>query len=742
MSFDCLPRKSAFASTSPESQHTSTEQVTMGDIMSRKDLKQMVPQPKMYKKPPFTVEVPGVKKVDGETIPRRNIKNKDELKTTPEPGVNTIYDILKRSSEKYGNAKALGKRKLVKLHTENKKVKKMVDGKEQEVDKKWTYFELSPYEYMSFAEYEQLALNVGCGFRALGMKAQDRVHIFAATHPYWLATAHGAQSQSMPIVTAYDTLGEEGLKHSLQQTHAKAIFLDPHLLTKLIKPLNESKDIQHVVYNDDDSPTRQIDAAQTEEAVKKLKEAHPHLTVNSFTEFIQLGKDNKVEPTPPKPEDLCCIMYTSGSTGAPKGVLLSHKNVVAAIAGVDVIVGPYLGPGDGLLTYLPLAHILEFVFESACLYWGGSMGYGNPKTISDNSMRNCRGDIAEFKPTILVGVPAVWETVKKGIQAKVAKLNPVSRNMFWGAMSAKTFMMNNSSYLPLAGVGTSIVDNVVFKKVAEATGGRLRICMNGGGPVAKETQRFISMCIAPMISGYGLTETAAMGALMDPLSWTDSALGEIPGSAEVKLVDFPDAGYYSTNNPPQGEIWIRGASVTSGYLDLEKETKESFTDDGWFKTGDIGEFDSYGQLRIIDRKKNLVKTLNGEYIALEKLESVYRSCSVVGNICVFAQQDKNKPVAIVVPAEPALKQLASDNGVQGHGLEDLCHNEKVNSAVLKAMQDAGKKGGLSGIEIIEGVVLADEEWTPQNGLVTSAQKLNRKGITEKYQNEIKKAYGS
>ncbi|EME79022.1 uncharacterized protein MYCFIDRAFT_198907 [Pseudocercospora fijiensis CIRAD86] len=714
----------------------------MGDVMSRKDLKQMLPQPRMYKKPPFTVEVAGVKKVDGETIPRRNVKTKDELKTTPEPGVNTIYDILKRSSEKYGNAKALGKRKLVKLHTENKKVKRMVDGKEQEVDKKWTYFELSPYEYMSFAEYEQLALNVGCGFRALGMKAQDRVHIFAATHPYWLATAHGAQSQSMPIVTAYDTLGEEGLKHSLQQTHAKAIFLDPHLLTKLIKPLNESKDIQHVVYNDDDSPTRQIDAAQTEEAVKKLKEAHPHLTVHSFSEFIQLGKGNKVEPTPPKPEDLCCIMYTSGSTGAPKGVLLSHKNVVAAIAGVDVIVGPYLGPGDGLLTYLPLAHILEFVFESACLYWGGSMGYGNPKTISDNSMRNCRGDIAEFKPTILVGVPAVWETVKKGVQAKVAKLNPVSRNMFWGAMSAKSFMMHNSSYLPLAGIGTSIVDNVVFKKVAEATGGKLRICMNGGGPVAKETQRFISMCIAPMISGYGLTETAAMGALMDPLSWTDSALGEIPGSAEVKLVDFPDAGYFSTNNPPQGEIWIRGASVTSGYLDLEKETKESFTDDGWFKTGDIGEFDSYGQLRIIDRKKNLVKTLNGEYIALEKLESVYRSCSVVGNICVFAQQDKNKPVAIVVPAEPALKQLASDNGVQGHGLEDLCHNEKVNNAVLKAMQDAGKRGGLSGIEIIEGVVLADEEWTPQNGLVTSAQKLNRKGITEKYQNEIKKAYGS
>ncbi|KAF2217974.1 hypothetical protein CERZMDRAFT_30709 [Cercospora zeae-maydis SCOH1-5] len=710
--------------------------------MARKDLKTLVPQPKMYKKPPFTVEVQGAEKKEGETIPRRNVRTKDQLKSTPEEGVNTIFDILKRSSQKYGNAKALGKRKLIKLHEENKKVKKTVDGVEQEVDKKWTYYELSPYEYMSFTEYEQLALNVGCSFRALGMNAHDRVHIFAATHPYWLATAHGAQSQSMPIVTAYDTLGEEGLKHSLQQTHAKAIFLDPHLLTKLIKPLQETKDIQHVIYNDDNSPTRQVDEAQTKANVEKLKQAHPQLSVHSFTEFIELGKQNKVEPTPPSPDDLCCIMYTSGSTGAPKGVLLTHKNVVAAITGVDVIVGPYLGPGDGLLTYLPLAHILEFVFESACLYWGGAMGYGNPKTISDASMRNCRGDIAEFKPSILVGVPAVWETVKKGIMAKVEKLNPVSKNLFWGAMSAKSFMMNNASYLPLSSVGTNIVDNVVFKKVAEATGGKLRICMNGGGPVAKETQRFISMCIAPMISGYGLTETAAMGALMDPLSWTDTALGEIPGSAEVKLVDFPDAGYHATNNPPQGEIWIRGASVTSGYLDLPKETEESFTSDGWFKTGDIGEFDSYGQLRIIDRKKNLVKTLNGEYIALEKLESVYRSTKIVQNICVYAAQDKNKPIAIVVPAEPALKQLASDNGIEGNGLEDLCHNKKINNLVLKAMQDTGRKQGLAGIEIIEGVVLADEEWTPQNQLVTSAQKLNRKGIMEKYQKEIKAAYGS
>lgn len=279
------------------------------------------------------------------------------------------------------------------------------------------------------------------------------------------------------------------------QTHAKVIYLDPHLLTKLINPLKEAKDIQHVIYN--------TEGEVKQEDIEKLKQAHPHLTVRSFEELRKLGEENLVDTVPPKPEDLCCIMYTSGSTGTPKGVLLKHKNVVAAVAGVDAIVGPYLGPGDGLLTYLPLAHILELVFENAVLYWGGTMGYGNPRTLSDTSVRNCKGDIREFKPTILVGVPAVWESVKKGIVARVNQNNFIRRNMFWGAMALKPYLL--ATGLP----GAGILDSLIFSKIKDATGGRLRICMNGGGPIAKETQQFISTAITPMISGYGLTETSA-----------------------------------------------------------------------------------------------------------------------------------------------------------------------------------------------------------------------------------------
>lgn len=176
--------------------------------------------------------------------------------------------------------------------------------------------------------------------------------------------------------------------------------------------------------------------------------------------------------------------------------------LIFSVAGVTVIVGQYLGPGDGLLTYLPLAHILEFVFENACMYWGGTMGYGNFRTLSDSSVRNCKGDIREFKPTILVGVPAVWETVKKGVLSKLNGSNMIVRNMFWAAMTAKSMML--ATGVP----GSGVLDSVVFNKVKDATGGRLRICLNGGGPISKETQHFISMAITPMINGYGLTETA------------------------------------------------------------------------------------------------------------------------------------------------------------------------------------------------------------------------------------------
>ena len=227
---------------------------------------------------------------------------------------------------------------------------------------------------------------------------------------------------------------------------------------------------------------------------------------------------------------------------------------------------------------------------------------------------------------------------------------------------------------------------------------------------------------------------------MDPYAWDNESLGTLASSIEAKLVDFPDAGYSTTNTPEQGEIWIRGDSVAEGYFRNDAETAEGF-EDGWFKSGDIGQWEANGHLTIIDRKKNLVKTLAGEYIALEKLESVYRSCTAVQNILVYADANQNKPVAIIVPNEHIVMKIAKDNGIAGDHIEQVVHDTKLTSIVLDQLLAQGKKGGLGGIELIQGVVMVEEEWTPQNGLVTSAQKLNRKGIVKAHQAEINRAYG-
>jgi long-chain acyl-CoA synthetase len=260
----------------------------------------------------------------------------------------------------------------------------------------------------------------------------------------------------MPIVTSYATLGEEGLMTSLTQTNAKAIFIDPDLLPKLITPLKKGPDIKFILYNDQ-HPISQPD-------IDNLKASHKILTILSLAELQTLGKENPIEPVPPHPEELCCIMYTSGTTGTPKGVPLKHRNIIAAIAGLDSIFAEYVGPADSVLAYLPLAHSFEYAFENACLYWGVSMGYGSPRTLSDTSMRHCAGDIKTFRPTILVRVPAVWETIRKGIEEKVGKLGFLKRNLFWGALWLKAWLCRWG--LP----GPGVLDRVVFRSVKAEKG--------------------------------------------------------------------------------------------------------------------------------------------------------------------------------------------------------------------------------------------------------------------------------
>lgn len=659
----------------------------------------------------------------GETAPRRNKGAKDGPVMYPDrnPEMNTIYGILKWACNEYSDLNATASRKLVHTHVKEKMVKKKVDGVMKDVKKQWTFFELSGYTYSTYSKLWEETRNLAAGFIELGIKpkGQEVVHIYASTSREWLTTALALNANAIPVATAYDTLGEEGITHSIVQTDSVAMFTDNALFKTLINPLQKTPNIRILVYKDD------IEDPEADEDLEALKKVRSDLKFISYSQLMQLGKKNFVEPITPEPQDLALIMYTSGSTGPPKGVVLTNENVAAGVAGTGTNIShDCISPGAKLLAFLPLAHILEFTFELLTLYWGGTLGYGTIKTLSDTSVINCVGDIREFKPNILIGVPAVWESVRKGILGKIQELNPIVQKIFWGCFYAKSTLAKYGIPLPL-------VDNLIFKKVRDATGGELLYTFNGGAALSYDTQNFISTLIAPMLIGYGLTETNANCGLMSPRSIAMGTQGEISHAITAKFLDVPEAGYYAKNG--QGELVVKGPCVTKEYYKNPKETGEAFTEDGFFRTGDIGEFTNLGHIRLIDRRKNLVKTLNGEYIALEKLESVYRSNPYIHNLCVYADQKQVKPVAIIVPNPGPVQKLAESLGLENH--EDIAHDPAVTNAITKSIIETGSKGGLKGIELVVGVVISQDEWTSQNGYLTSAQKLVRKKIL----NENKKA---
>ncbi|KAM6493472.1 long-chain-fatty-acid-CoA-ligase [Amanita muscaria] len=667
----------------------------------------------------------------GEGPIRRFAIHKDNLVTQPFEGIETVYDVLAYAARTHGTRNAVGWRDIVDIHEEEKEVKKVVGGKEVTEKKKWKYFELSDCKYMNYIEFKDAVCSLARAFVDIGITTEEVFNVYAQTSHNWQLIAHACGAISTTIATAYDTLGEDGLAHSLNEPDCAAIFTNAELLPTLVKVLPKTPTVRFVIY--DGKPSASI--------LSSVKSVRDSIQVFSIEELRERGKplsDDLFASRLPKPDKLACIMYTSGSTGAPKGVTITHSNLIASVGAIRELLGHHLTVDDTFLAFLPLAHVLEYIVEVILLFVGVTTCYGRVKTLTDASVRNCKGDIAAFRPSIMVGVPAVWETIRKGILAKVNSSGSLKKNLFHGAFAVKKAGIPILSYL---------ADSIVFSGIRAATGGRLRLALSGGAALSKETQEFFCTTIVTLVQGYGMTESCGMCAVLPPELLQYGAVGLPVASIEVKLLDVAEAGYLSTNNPQQGEVCIRGPSVTKGYYkrpDLNDD-ETIFTKDGWLRTGDVGQWNSDGTMTLIDRIKNLVKLQHGEYIALEQLEAIYKACNLVSNICVHATAEATRPMAIIVPHEPhlrhALQQSSSDpQAYQNKSLTELCHDPTVKDLVLKDCNAVGKKSGFKPVELLQAVILTPEEWTPENGLVTAAQKIQRLKIAKTFEADIKEVY--
>lgn len=655
---------------------------------------------------------------------------------TPADGSKTIFEIVDNACRRNATRPAVGVRKLVKVHSET------VNGR--------TFEKLeveNNYTFMNYTQFNERLTNFASGMRGLqDLQPKQRVVIYAETAMDWLTSACACFSQSLEIVTIYATLGEEGALYGINQTKSTIVIADPKLLKVLAKIAPQCPSMQHVITMGD------VDEA----LAKKVRDTGK--TVTSFEEVVKKGAETPVAPRPPTPDDVAVVMYTSGTTGAPKGVLLTHKNIVAACAGFQISGGRYgLSPETAYLAYLPLAHIMEMISEISMLMFGAQLGYGSPHTLTETGVKLKRpeseGDAIVLRPTFMVFAPAVFDKVYKSVTGKVAASGGLKKSIFNMAMNAGMRSYDNG------GVGVnSFVNGIAFSAVQKMLGGRINTAVTGSAPLAPEIQRFMQTVLkAPVRQGYGLTENCACATLGAKEDNMVKSVGAPHSCSVIRLADWPEGLYMNSDKTrpdvgmARGEVLVGGPAVCMGYFvdpdspdpDVVKKNEEEFlTIKGvrYFRTGDIGQITTLGTIQIIDRKKDLWKGPQGEYVALSKVESAVKMSPYVDIPMVYGKTGGEYPVCLICVVDREVSKWAAANGCPTSGTE-MVKNQKVIDEVLRSVKDECKKVGLVEFEIPKKVALlamvdGAAPWTPENDMLTAAMKLKRPQIARAHAAEI------
>jgi len=643
---------------------------------------------------------------------------KDELQ---ESKVDTLDKLFKFCVKKHGYRPCLGTREI--LGEEEEK---------QDNGKIFTKLQLGEYSWTAYVDVASRADLLGKGLRELGLQPRDKVVLYANTCADWMTTAIAAFKNSIAVVTIYTNLGDEGVIHGITQTDAGVVVASQELLPRLLQVLPSLPSVHTVLIIPNHKP---YSKPQVKLEVKFYK----------IEDVVALGSRSSIMASPPDPEDTAIIMYTSGSTGVPKGVVLTHSNIVQATFSVLPTISGCIGEtnsADAYVAYLPLAHVLEMVAEFIMFVSGISIGYATTNTLLDTGSsvaKGSKGDVTTLKPSVMCAVPLVLDRIYKGLQAGVKKKGEFTTKLV-------EFCYKYRLTWSKRGYKTPIMDRLIFGNLRSIIGGRVRVLLSGGAPLAPDAHAYCRTVLGiTLCQGYGLTETTATSSIPDSTDFSTGRVGSPLQGVDIKLVNWEEGGYTVRDKPcPRGEIIIGGGCVAKEYYLMPEKTQEEFFDrDGkrWFRTGDIGQFHENGTLSIIDRKKDLVKLQGGEYVSLGKVESLLKIHPLVDNLCLYGDPMKMHTVALLVPDQAQLAAVAAKVGKENLSREDMCTDESISTAVLKELQKHGIAQKLAKFEIPQALTMISEVWTPEGGLVTAALKLKRKSIQVAFQDDIDRMYG-
>ncbi|MDD5748942.1 MAG: long-chain fatty acid--CoA ligase [Actinomycetota bacterium] len=562
------------------------------------------------------------------------------------------------------------------------------------------------WQKISWNQFWSNARRLALGLLSLGIEHGDRVAIFSENSPEWQMVDVAALSIGALDVPLYATITPKQAEYIITDSGSRVVFVgsEKHL-EKVLEVRDSLKSVLKIITMDN------------------TKSEHPD--VMTFDELMALGDsyanpevfEQRMEAV--KPDDLCSFVYTSGTTGNPKGVMLTHDNFLSNVKSVSGIVK--VDDTDVCLSFLPLSHGLERMSGYYTSLYNGATIY------HARSADTLLEDIGDVKPHFMVSVPRLYEKFHAGVLSNIEKESPFKQRVFRWAVrvgsKVSELKMNKKAIPPLTSMKYKLANKLVFSQIYKLMGGRLKFFVSGGAPLAKEIAEFFHALGILIIEGYGLTETSPVLTCNRPDDFRFGSVGKpIPG-VEIKIAE-------------DGEILAKGPNVMKGYYGREQETAEALAD-GWFHTGDIGRLDEDGFLYITDRKKDLIVTAGGKNVAPQNIENSLIVDRFIEQVCVIG--DKRKFIsALVVPNFEELETWAKEQGIDVSDRKKLVKDERVMDFYKKRIDETLKD--FDRHERIQKFVLLPEEMTEESGLITPTLKIKRKEVDRIFQKEIEELY--